>query len=144
MDTPGRGLRVARASPGFVTNSWPVVEWALVARGMEVWSSRHCAWVWRAGRRERRMPGAGLCLAPKRLFVHAPRVRHGCNSAFAGAHTCAFATGVGLKCWGKNDYGQLGYNDVYEKKAQNMRLAPPEAGLLRRLAWHKHTCDETL
>ncbi len=57
--------------------------------------------------------GLGAEIDERRTAVPVPVLGSGVLALAAGSlHTCAIASGGGLRCWGNNDYGQLGHGDV--------------------------------
>ncbi|MFO8070884.1 MAG: RCC1 domain-containing protein [Polyangia bacterium] len=45
-----------------------------------------------------------------------------------GSHFCAVMASGTLRCWGSNDYGQLGYGDILEDE-ENIGYDEPPASL---------------
>ena len=61
------------------------------------------------------MPFAVL-LAPGGMASGVAAGCHSSNSQSTGrAHTCTILVGGGVKCWGRGDYGQLGYDSTDNK-----------------------------
>jgi alpha-tubulin suppressor-like RCC1 family protein len=56
-------------------------------------------------------------------------------------HTCALLSGGSVKCWGSNDYGQLGTGDSGSGKGQATPVAVSNlSGVLAVAAGEAHTC----
>jgi alpha-tubulin suppressor-like RCC1 family protein len=56
--------------------------------------------------------------------------------ALGHSHTCAIVTGGGVKCWGRNDAGQLGIGSKADA------TLPTDVAGDRTPAAHTHTLDE--
>jgi alpha-tubulin suppressor-like RCC1 family protein len=67
-------------------------------------------------------------IAPHRPLTATP-VAAGVSAtaiALAGGHTCAIEADGGVKCWGRNDYGQLGIGSIEQ---QTSPVSVPGAGV---------------
>ncbi|MBI2121661.1 MAG: DUF2341 domain-containing protein [Candidatus Sungbacteria bacterium] len=58
-----------------------------------------------------------------------------------GAHTCALLSSGGVKCWGQNDWGQLGYGSSasYDYKSTPVAVSGINNAMAVSAGW-KHTC----
>ena len=60
-------------------------------------------------------------------------------------HTCAILEGGGVKCWGRGNYGQLGYDSRDNKgdavgEMESLRTVDLNASAIAITAGHDHTC----
>jgi alpha-tubulin suppressor-like RCC1 family protein len=73
----------------------------------------------RGGGSERKRGGVGRVLtAPLSRFASIVSHPTGVSAiaiATGFVHTCAIVAGGGVKCWGGNEYGQLGIGDITDK-----------------------------
>ena len=76
---------------------------------------RPCVHAFGTDGRQLRFVCQGPCLKPRRHISRPHAGTAATSIALGGSHTCAIVTGNGIKCWGKNDNGQLGIGNTVQK-----------------------------
>jgi alpha-tubulin suppressor-like RCC1 family protein len=70
----------------------------------------------------------------KSLAMNAARVAGGWG------HTCILSAGGGVRCWGNNEYGQLGYGETSEYRFTPVDVLDLGSGVIGLAAGGGHTC----
>ena len=63
--------------------------------------------------------------------------------SMGGTHSCALTTSAGIKCWGRDNYGQLGNDTALTNRPTPVDVQGLTSGVVRIAAGYEYTCAVT-